>query len=61
MSKADKTVQSICDMIQEASVNDIRIGQLFSIVFDMLAQEANDPFFVEDAKLNTAMRTYLDS
>jgi hypothetical protein len=61
VGNTDKAVQSICDMIKEATSNDIRVGQLLSIAFDRLAKNADDPFFVPNEKLAAEIRAHPDS
>lgn len=48
----------IIEMISVMMDNDLRFGQIVSNVFDTIAKDGYDPFFIEDEKLIEYMSKY---
>lgn len=57
--KAVSDVDVICDNIKKMSENGLRVGQMFSSIFDMVAADGGrDPFYVEDKAMIEYMKKY---
>jgi hypothetical protein len=51
----------IAKIIRDMSDRGLRIGQIMSNVFDVIAKDGQDPFFVTDVKLLEYLNKYFKS
>lgn len=52
-------VELVSAMLRQCVEKDLRIGQSLDNVFNLIAEDGTDPFFVTDAKFVECMRRYV--
>lgn len=48
----------ILKLVRNMNNNDLRIGQIMSNLFDIIAKDGTDPFYVDDNKLLEYLEKY---
>ena len=58
--KSDKfdTQSKIMKLVRSMNNNDLRMGQIMSNLFDEIAKDGTDPFYVEDDKFLEYLEKY---
>jgi hypothetical protein len=52
MKKLDRTIPTdFIEKMNELAKKDLRIGQMFEIIFAIIKSEGKDPFYVENAEM----------